>query len=459
MSVNDIIKSGNTPSQIWRKDTLGNITNLTLSSVDKKTQLNEQEVQLCNYTDVYYNHFIRSSMDFMLATATEREISNCSLSVGDVVITKDSEKYNDIGVPAIVRDDIPNLVCGYHLAILRPLPHKVDGMFLFYALSILETQQQFWARANGITRFGLRKNDIKNIEIMLPSISEQKAIANVLTTLDDKIELNRQMNKTLEEIARTLFESWFVDFDPVRAKMDGRWQPGQSLPGLPAELYDLFPDRLVPSELGEIPEGWSKKTLDNIAHNLTDKENPIQSPDILFKHFSIPAYDKDCKPRLEPGKDIKSIKTILPPSVVLLSRLNPENDRVWLVDLNEGDRAVCSTEFLVLKPKAMFSTAYIYCLARSAKFRQKLQSLVTGTSKSHQRAQMKYVMSIDTIIPTDSILQQFQKLTSVLFDRILANRRETSTLAELRDELLPKLLSGEIRMDPDWKSDDDRPDQ
>lgn len=293
---------------------------------------------------------------------------------------------------------------------------------------------------------GLNRGAAHAIRISVPSEIEQQFIASFLGDLDDKIELNRRMNDTLEEMARVLFKSWFVDFDPVRAKMDGRWQPSQSLPGLPAELYDLFPDRLVSSELGEIPEGWSIKKLDNIAHNLTDKENPIQSPDTLFKHFSIPAYDKDRKPRLEPGKDIKSIKTILPPGVVLLSRLNPESDRVWLVDLNEDDRAVCSTEFLVLKPKAMFSTAYIYCLARSAKFRQKIQSLVTGTSKSHQRAQMKYVMSIDTIIPADSILQKFHEHTTVLFDRILANRRETSTLAELRDALLPKLLSGAIRI-------------
>ena len=95
----------------------------------------------------------------------------------------------------------------------------------------------------------------------LPPLPEQRAIAHVLGTLDDKIELNRRMNETLEEMARALFKSWFVDFDPVRAKMEGRWRRGESLPGLPADLYDLFPDRLVPSELGEIPEGWEVKTL------------------------------------------------------------------------------------------------------------------------------------------------------------------------------------------------------
>ena len=102
---------------------------------------------------------------------------------------------------------------------------------------------------------------IETLEIPLPPLPEQRAIAHVLGTLDDKIEVNRRMNETLESMARALFKSWFVDFDPVRAKMDGRWRPGESLPGLPAHLYDLFPDRLVDSELGPIPEGWEVKAL------------------------------------------------------------------------------------------------------------------------------------------------------------------------------------------------------
>ena len=104
-------------------------------------------------------------------------------------------------------------------------------------------------------------SDQRRMRITLPPVAEQRAIAHVLGTLDDKIELNRRMNETLEEMARALFKSWFVDFEPVRAKMEGRWRRGESLPGLPADLYDLFPDRLVPSELGEIPEGWEVKAL------------------------------------------------------------------------------------------------------------------------------------------------------------------------------------------------------
>ncbi len=105
------------------------------------------------------------------------------------------------------------------------------------------------------------RRDLENLEVALPSLSEQRSIAQILGTLDDKIELNRRMNETLEQMAHTLFKSWFVDFTPVCAKMDGRWQRGESLAGLPAELYHLFSDWLVPSILGEIPDGWTVGVL------------------------------------------------------------------------------------------------------------------------------------------------------------------------------------------------------
>ena len=252
----------------WRRVALRDVIDLTLSSVDKKSKADEQAVQLCNYTDVYSNSFIQAGMEFMAATATEREIARCSLTTGDVVITKDSEKHDDIGVPALVRENVPALICGYHLAILRPRPSEVDGTYLFYALSTADAQQQFHSFANGVTRFGLRKADIGLVEIPLPSLPEQRSIAHVLRTLDDKIELNRRMNGTLEAMPRALFKSWFVDFEPVRAKMEGPWRKGASLPGLPADLYHLFPARLVPSNTGEVPEGWEIGTLRDLIEFL-----------------------------------------------------------------------------------------------------------------------------------------------------------------------------------------------
>jgi len=230
--------------------TLNDVTDVIISNVDKKTKPGERPVRLCNYTDVYNNQYIRPNIDFMNATATDHEIEKCSLFKSDVVITKDSEKNDDIGVPAYISDDIDNLVCGYHLVILRPNPDRIDGAYLFYALSTYESQHQFHARANGITRFGLRKADIGTVEIPTPPLPEQRAIANILGTFDDKIELLKKQNKTLEEIARAIFKHWFVDFEfPYDFE--------NQKPDLNGKPYKSSGGKMINSELGKIPINWN----------------------------------------------------------------------------------------------------------------------------------------------------------------------------------------------------------
>jgi len=141
---------------------------------------------------------------------------------------------------------------------LRPKQDKVLPEYLVAYFKSPEGQQKLLANTSsvGVPSISQPVSYLRNLEIPLPPLEEQRAIAHILCTLDDKIELNRRMNETLEQMARAIFKSWFVDFDPVRAKMSGRWKKGDSLPGLPAHLWDLFPDRLIPSELGEIPQGW-----------------------------------------------------------------------------------------------------------------------------------------------------------------------------------------------------------
>ena len=282
------------------------------------------------------------------------------------------------------------------------------------------------------------REDFYGLSVQVPPLPEQRAIAHILGTLDDKIELNRRLNQTLEAMARAIFQDWFVDFGPVRAKLAGQE------PYLPPELWALFPDRLADTELGEAPEGWGVKALAEIAEQLRDNENPLTSPETIFSHFSIPAYDEGLMPRQEMGKSIKSTKSHVPPDSILLSKLNPEIERVWLVDVLSDERAVCSTEFLVLQARLPFQRSYIYCLACSAFFRQRLQALVTGTSKSHQRAPASAILELEVLFPTVPVIQAFEKQVSSLFNRALACRRESRTLAAVRDALLPRLVSGEV---------------
>ena len=173
----------------------------------------------------------------------------------DVIVTT---KGNSTGRASFVSDGMPPFVYSPHLSYWRSLDQeRVASGFLRYWARGAEFRQQLASLSHSTDMAPyLSLADQRSLRITLPPSSAQHAIAEVLGTLDGKIELNRKMSETLEAMARALFKSWFVDFDPVRAKMDGRWHRGHSLPGLPAHLYDLFPDRLVDSELGEIPEGW-----------------------------------------------------------------------------------------------------------------------------------------------------------------------------------------------------------
>ena len=298
--------------------------------------------------------------------------------------------------------------------------------------------------ATGSTFPNVSASQIAGISYPDLDVDEQRAIAHVLGTLDDKIELNRRMNETLEAMARALFKSWFVDFEPVRAKMEGRWRRGEAREGLPAELYDMFPDRLVDSELGEIPEGWEVGQFSEIVTRLRDNENPTASPDTIFSHFSIPAYDEGQTPKRELGGSIKSTKSRVLQDTVLISKLNPEIKRVWLVDVAPDERAICSTEFLVLKARPPFQSCYVYCLALTPFFRQQIESIVTGTSKSHQRAPANAILSLEAAVPPAQIIEAFQTSASGLLQRSMTLRREARGLAAQRDGLLPGLVSGEV---------------
>ena len=158
--------------------------------------------------------------------------------------------------------------------VIRGRPGFTDDAFAYYLTQSAQVRDYAIGQMTGTSgRQRVPTDSLDHLLVSLPHLPEQRAIAHVLGTLDDKIELNRRMNETLEEMARALFKSWFVDFEPVRAKMDGRWRRGESLPGLPAEHYDLFPDRLVPSELGEIPEGWEVRELGE-CFDLTMGQSP-----------------------------------------------------------------------------------------------------------------------------------------------------------------------------------------
>jgi type I restriction enzyme S subunit len=310
--------------------------------------------------------------------------------------------------------------------------HKADTRYLMYALSNLDISGYL----TGSTMPKLTQGNMNRISLSVPPLSEQRAIAHILGTLDDKIELNRRMNQTLEAMARAIFKDWFVDFGPVRAKMEERE------PYLPPEIWGLFPDAL--DEEGK-PVGWQTYTLSDLAHHHRATVSPSAEPDRIFEHYSIPAYDAANEPSLDSGGSIKSNKTIVVEGAVLLSKLNPEIERVWLPNPKRQALQVASTEFLALTPLPPATRSILYCLFRSPDLRGEMAAMVTGTSKSHQRVPPKALLARELLIADPQLLGSFDQMVLPFFDRLLSNRREARTLAQTRDLLLPKLMSGGMR--------------
>ena len=317
-------------------------------------------------------------------------------------------------------------------------PGQADYRYLFYQL--LHARPRIKSLSTGAAQQNLSGRLIRSLTFSFPSLSEQRAIAHVLGTLDDKIELNRRMNETLEAMARALFKSWFVDFDPVRAKMEGRDR------GLPQDIADLFPDRLVDSEFGEIPEGWEVRRLDHLASHHTKSTSPYRFRELEYEHFSIPAFDAGQRPAIEPGRAIRSNKTVVPEDAVLLSKLNPRITRVWVPDDGSDRPQICSTEFLVFTPRSPGNRSLLFALFADQRFRGLLKSLVTGTSTSHQRVPHKVLKVQEVLAGSPRAFAVFGDAVGDMLRRILQNRSEAATLTALRDTLLPQLISGELRV-------------
>ncbi|MBE7424443.1 MAG: restriction endonuclease subunit S [Ideonella sp.] len=286
----------------------------------------------------------------------------------------------------------------------------------------------------------LTQGNLNKIQVPCPPLDEQDAVVDVLGRLDDRIDLLRQTNATLESIAQALFKSWFIDFDPVRAKAEGR-EPE----GMDAATAALFPAEFEESALGLIPKGWKTGTFGDLAELAKGSVNPLTAPEEEFEHFSLPAFDAEQLPVFERGETIKSNKTRVPVGAVLHSKLNPHIPRVWLPS-RIGAHAVCSTEFLPWVARRAASTELVYCALTGSAFEASVRALVTGTSNSHQRVKPDQVAALEMILAPVAVSDAFTRVVRPLLRRVGENRLTAKALAELRDSLLPRLVSGKLRL-------------
>jgi type I restriction enzyme S subunit len=353
----------------------------------------------------------------------------------DVVLSRRTNP----GVTAVDRTGTP-FALGQNLVLLRADGRSVFPPFLRWLCKSPAWWEQIDKYLNvGAVFSSLRCADVPKFELPIPPLDEQHRIAGLLDSLDDKIQLNRQASATLEEMARALYRSWFVDFDPVRAK-----EAGEAPAYMNGATSALFPDRFGEDGL---PSGWTWTTLDKVSHQHKETVKPMEQPDKLFWHFSLPAFDAGVGPSLDPGSSILSNKLGIPNNAILYSRLNPSIPRVWWARFDADlAQSAASTEFFVAVARREIETPWLYTLLSSEGFQEKVVSRATGTSNSHQRIKPANLAEIELVQPPVAVIEAFGEATLSWFERIHLSRQETSSLTDLRDTLLPKLMSGELRV-------------
>lgn len=380
---------------------------------------------------------------------TQREFDSSELKNDDLLFARQSLVLSGAGKCSIFMEDSEPVVFESHLIRVRPNKQKIDANFLYYFFQSPQGRSEIWGiTEQGAGQAGIRGTDLETLNIPLPPPAEQKAIAHILGSLDDKIELNRQMNETLESMAQALFKSWFVDFDPV---IDNALAAGNPIPdALKARAVErakirqereqsssaseqassstnehqaLFPSEFeYTEEMGWIPKGWISTKLSELLEVKYGKDHK------KLEEGNIPVYGSGGLIR-HVNKSLYSGKSILIPRKGTLSNLMFVDETFWSVD----------TMFFSI-PKVDYSAKYLfYCLKRLD-----FSSMNVGSAVPSMTT--KVLNDLNVLQPETEVLKQFDVLANDFFTKQKGLDQENKSLEKLRDTLLPKLLSGELRI-------------
>lgn len=355
------------------------------------------------------------------------------VKVGDIVYSR----RGDVERRALIREREDGWLCGTGCLRVRFGEGVVHPPYAAFYLGHTAVREWIVRHAHGATMPNLNTSILSALPFVVPPLNLQRAIAHILGILDDKIEFNRQINETLEAMAQALFRDWFVDFGPVQAKMAGL-EPF----GLSAEAAALFPDSL---DAEGKPEGWFFKPLSMVI-----ELNPSER---LGKDEIAPYLDMAALPTQGSWPDRPILRAFgsgmkFRNGDTLLARITPclENGKTAFIQCLEPKQiAWGSTEFIVMRPKEKVPAEYNYLLARDGAFRDYAIQSMTGTS-GRQRVQAEALARYQVVVPSDGIWHAFGDIVRPWFNAIKANSEQSKTLAKLRDLLLPKLLSGELRV-------------
>jgi type I restriction enzyme S subunit len=427
-------------SSDWKECSLDDVAELTGGYAFKSSQYVDEGVFVLRTLNISDDGSIILNDAAFVSDQDAKEFSRFQLIDKDILFVMVGATLGKIG--KVGKEALPALL-NQNMWRIRAREKLADQDFLYY--SFKESVAEIIGWASGSARGFLRRDDCRNLRMKMPSIEEQKAIAHILGTLDDKIELNRKTNETLEAMAKALFKSWFVDFDPVRAKAEGRPT------GLPAEISDLFPDSFEDSELGEVPSGWAIGTIENIAEVI----------DCL--HSKKPDQQ-------EVGKQLLQLNNIEDNGLLNQSQkyfISADDYAKWSsrIEVEQGDcvitnvgrvgavaqipkgvKAAMGRNMTAIRTKGIspYPTFLLEYLL-SAFGREEIRlNIDEGTILN--ALNVKNIPLLRFFRSPDSILNAYEKSARPLREAMESSLKENQALSTLRDALLPKLISGEIRI-------------
>jgi type I restriction enzyme S subunit len=370
--------------------------------------------------------------------ADRQRLARYSIIKGDIIFSR----VGSVDRRALVRDEEDGWLFSGRCLRVRPDPEKLDSIFLSYLMGLPSFQEYIRKIAVGATMPSINTEILNRIPVCYPPLSTQHAIARNLGSLDDKIELNRQMNETLEAMARAIFQSWFVDFDPVRAKAEGRDT------GLPPEVAALFPSEIVKVDGREVPSGWKIGKVSDLGKIICGKTPPTKDQenygtDMLF--ITIPDMHNQIfvlntnKMLSNTGVEIQSNKTLPPMSICVSCIASP-----GLVSLTTEP----SQTNQQINSIVTFDENHIfYCYFALIGLSDEIKSSGSGGSVIDNLNKGEF-SALSVLIPSEKVLENYHYQVNSLFLKILINQKESRTLAQIRDAILPKLMSGGIQLSP-----------
>lgn len=422
---------GSIPEE-WDLKPLNKIASIFSSNVDKKSYQDEIPIRLCNYLDIYNNEYIDSSINFMKATATAREIEKFHLQRYDVLITKDSETAEDIAVSAVIIENLKNVICGYHLALIRPKVEQINGIFLSKLFSSYPIRSQYSRLSNGLTRFGLTIGSIENSVLPVPPLPEQRKIAEILYTVDEAIEKTDRIIEETRQLKKGLMQKLFTE--------------------------GIGHTRFKDTKIGRIPEAWKVINIGSCildfrgGASLTPSDFISYGVKVLPKMGVVPGgvlnIPKNKQQYCSMEYSLKNNKSMVDKAfiIVVLRDLVPSGPNIGLiVNIKSDENYILAQGVYGLRLKEqIIKHKYLVQLSNSIWYRKYMQRILVGSTQVHiTNTEFRKVL-----IPLPPINEQIviSEIITCIEEKIKQEEATKTQLEELKRGLMQVLLTGKVRV-------------